>query len=148
MVIYFLKLTTRFIGFWINTLNIFLKMLLKYIMNKTRLHQGLSLSKGQNLWKDLRLMLRKTLSTIMYQKKSIVPLRINTLNIKVKVINISIYYYLKKIRPCLDNMIDDLRASGERKIYLTVKINFTSSKDSDESLCILTVLTQNIHSDC
>ena len=57
-------------------------------------------------------MFRKTLSTIMYQKKSIVLLTINTLNIKVKAINISIYYYLKKIRPCLDNMIDDLRASG------------------------------------
>ena len=57
-------------------------------------------------------MFRKTLSTIMYQKKSIVLLTINTLNIKVKAINISIYYYLKKIRPCLDNMIDDLRGSG------------------------------------
>ena len=57
-------------------------------------------------------MFRKTLSTIMYQKKSIVLLTINTLNIKVKAINVSIYYYLKKIRPCLDNMIDDLRASG------------------------------------
>ena len=142
MVIYFLKLKTRFIGFWRNTLNRFLKMLSKYIMNKTRLHQGLS------LWKDLRLMLRKTLWTIKYQKKSIVLLMINTLNIKAKVINIPIYYYLKKIRPCLGNMMDDLRASGEPKIYLIVKINFMSAKDSDESLCIVTVLTQNIYYDC
>ena len=30
-------------------------------------------------------------------------------------------------------MIDDLRASGECKINLTIKINFVSSEDNDES---------------
>ena len=30
-------------------------------------------------------------------------------------------------------MIDDLRASGECKINLIIKINFVSSKDDDES---------------
>ena len=59
-------------------------------------------------------------------------------------VNTSIYYYLEKIRPCLGDMTDDLRASGERKIYLTMKTNFMSSKGSDESLCILIVITQNI----
>ena len=56
----------------------------------------------------------------------------------------SIYYYLEMIRPWLGNMTDDLRAFGERKIYLIMKTNFMSSKDSDESLCILTVITYNI----
>ena len=55
-------------------------------------------------------------------------------------VNTSIYYYLGKDQ----TMTDDLRASGERKIYLTMKTNFMSSKDSDESRCILTVITQNV----
>ena len=59
-------------------------------------------------------------------------------------VNTSIYYYLEKIRPCLGDMTENLRASGECKIYLTMKTNFMSSKDSDESLCILIVITQNI----
>ena len=36
--------------------------------------------------------------------------------------NTSIEQCLKKIRPYLGNMIDDLRASGEWKIHITKKI--------------------------
>ena len=35
-------------------------------------------------------------------------------------------------------MIDDLRTSGERAIHLTMKMNFTSSKDSNEKLVSVT----------
>ena len=41
--------------------------------------------------------------------------------------------YLEKIRPNLGNIMDDLRASGQQKIHLTMKINFMSLKDNGES---------------
>ena len=40
--------------------------------------------------------------------------------------------YLGKIRPFLPCMTDDLRISGAWKIYLTMKINFMSSKGYNE----------------
>ena len=38
--------------------------------------------------------------------------------------NTSIKQYLGKIRPYLGNMIDNLRASGEWKIHLRIKVSF------------------------
>lgn len=37
-----------------------------------------------------------------------------------------------KIKPYLGGMIDDLRTSGEEGIHLTMKVNFMSSKYSNE----------------
>ena len=56
---------------------------------------------------------------------------INILKIKAKVIKI--HQYLKMIRLYLGNIIHTLRASGELKIYLIMKINFILSKDCSES---------------
>ena len=41
--------------------------------------------------------------------------------------------YLNKIRPCLRDLVNDLKQSDTWKIQLTITINFISSKgDSDE----------------
>ena len=67
-------------------------------------------------------------------KRSDLGLAINTLNARVvgeKIINWTTPW--KKIRPYLRDMIDDdLRTSGTWKIYLTIQINFMSSKDITE----------------
>ena len=39
--------------------------------------------------------------------------------------------YFAKIRPYLRDKINDLKNSGNCEIHLTIKLNFTSSKDSD-----------------
>ena len=54
--------------------------------------------------------------------------------------NISTEQYLEKNRPYLGNMIDEFKKSGERKIHLTMKVNFVSSKDNNDK--------QLIHSKC
>lgn len=38
----------------------------------------------------------------------------------------------KKNKPYLENLIDNLKAPGRLKIYLTMKIKFMSSKNRDE----------------
>ena len=43
--------------------------------------------------------------------------------------NVSIELYLKTY---LGTMIDELKKSGEWKIHLTMKVNFTPSKDNDD----------------
>ena len=41
--------------------------------------------------------------------------------------------YLNKIRPCLRDLVNDLKQSDTWKIQLTITINFISSKgDNDE----------------
>ena len=46
--------------------------------------------------------------------------------------------YIEKIRPYFGHMIENLRASGEWKIHLTLKINFSQQKTvAKVKLCIL-----------
>ena len=45
---------------------------------------------------------------------------------------LSIEEYFDKIRPHLSNMINDPKIQGERKIQLTIAINFCSCKDTGE----------------
>ena len=40
--------------------------------------------------------------------------------------------YVENIRPYLQDMIDDLKSSGEGKIYLTMKTNIVSTTGSLE----------------
>ena len=39
---------------------------------------------------------------------------------------------LNEIRPCLRNLVNDLKQSDTWKIQLTIAINFISSKDNNE----------------
>ena len=41
--------------------------------------------------------------------------------------------YLNKIKPNLEDIINDYKTKGELKMQLTMKINFISSKDSTET---------------
>ena len=47
--------------------------------------------------------------------------------------SLSIKEYLNMIRPYLSVIIKDYKTQGEWKIYLTMAINFFSSKDSEET---------------
>ena len=49
---------------------------------------------------------------------------------------LSIDDYLKEFKPCLINMINDIKALGEWKIQLSIAINFISSKNTNEKLAI------------
>ena len=44
----------------------------------------------------------------------------------------SVEEYLDKIRPCLRDIVNDLKHSGTWKIQLTITINFISSKDDND----------------
>ena len=46
---------------------------------------------------------------------------------------LSIKEYLGMIKPCLSNMINNHKTQGEYKNQLTMEINFTSPKDSNET---------------
>ena len=52
--------------------------------------------------------------------------------------NLSPKEYLDMIRPYLSNMINNLKTRRERKIQLTMFINFISSKNSNETRTMLT----------
>ena len=45
---------------------------------------------------------------------------------------LSVEEYLNKIRPCLKDIINNLKKSGTWKIQLTIANNFISSIDNDE----------------
>ena len=45
---------------------------------------------------------------------------------------LSVEEYLNKIRPYLENIIQDLKNPDSQEIQLTIAINFISSKDNDE----------------
>ena len=45
---------------------------------------------------------------------------------------LSIEEYFDEIRPNLNNLIDSCRTQGEWKVQLIMRINFFSSKDSEE----------------
>ena len=47
--------------------------------------------------------------------------------------NLSPKEYLDIIRPYLSNMINDHKTQSEKKIQLTMQINFISSKDSEKT---------------
>ena len=75
------------------------------------------------------------------------PLMINVLSMKVKVVKVVIGYQSSKtltIRPYLGDIINYLRILGERKIQLTAKMKFLSSKDGGESQLIQSK-SDNIH---
>ena len=57
--------------------------------------------------------------------------------------NLSPKEYLDMIRPYLSDMIDDHKTKIERKIQLTMQINFISSKDSEET-CTMHTKSHNI----
>ena len=66
----------------------------------------------------------------------------NTLNTTVIIMKIE--QYLENIKPYLGKMIDNLKTSGEQKLYLTRKSNFMSSEDSGESqLVIIDIMIDN-----
>lgn len=67
-----------------------------------------------------------------HQKKLFVVSITNILSKKERWWKLSIKQYLQKTKPYLDNIVYNLRASGEGKIHVTMKINFLSSKDSNE----------------
>ena len=56
---------------------------------------------------------------------------------------LSIEEYLNKIKPCLKDMINDLKKSDTWKIHLKIAINFMSSKDNDEE-CVMHSKSDNI----
>ena len=63
------------------------------------------------------------------QKSLLAPFMVRTWNTKVKGMN---NYQLRNTLKRLDHIIDNLRTSGELKVDLTMKMNFTTSKDSEE----------------
>ena len=74
---------------------------------------------------------------IINLKEWVVSGTIITLNMKVivkkTVTNIlSLDQYFNKIKPYLRDIIIDLQSSDTWKVYLTVAINFMSSKDTEE----------------
>ena len=52
--------------------------------------------------------------------------------------------YLEKIRPHLDDMIDDLKKSGDWKMHLTMKPKFLSSTDSNQKRMMYSESDNNI----
>ena len=50
---------------------------------------------------------------------------------------------MKKTRPLLQDMTNDLKKSGEWKMYLIMKPKFMSSKDSNERVIVGIVMTGN-----
>ena len=61
------------------------------------------------------------------QKSLLAPFMVRTWNTKVKGMN---NYQLRNTLKTLDCIIDNLSTSGELKVDLTMKMNFTTSKDS------------------
>ena len=57
--------------------------------------------------------------------------------------NLSLDKYLNKIKPYLTDIIINLQSSDTWKIQLTIAINFTSSKDTEEE-CIMHSTSDNI----
>ena len=57
--------------------------------------------------------------------------------------NLSLDKYLNKIKPYLTDIIINLQSSDTWKIQLTIAINFTSSKDTEEE-CVMHSTSDNI----
>ena len=66
------------------------------------------------------------------------PLTITLLNIKTKAIKVATLWneeYFNKIRPYLNDVINNLKLLSEWRIQLSMEINFMFSKDTNET-CI------------
>ena len=57
--------------------------------------------------------------------------------------NLSLDKYLNKIKPYLTDIIINLQSSDTWEIQLTIAINFTSSKDTEEE-CVMHSTSDNI----
>ena len=56
---------------------------------------------------------------------------------------LSVEEYFNEIRPCLKDIINDLKKSGTWKIQLTISINFVSFRDGNNEECVMHLKSDN-----